>query len=140
MWFYDITDPSSPKLEGSYSLPRVPPVDSAEEVERFRCTTHNYEIVPMRDPSRYVAVTPYYAGGLSVVDFSDPAAPREIGHYLPQVEGKNPDMWSGDWYNGRIYTNEHASRLGVSTFEMDGLGRRDARSYSGTLNPQTQVP
>jgi hypothetical protein len=139
MWFYDITDRSNPRLEGSYSLPRVPPIDSAEEVERFRCTTHNYEILPMRDASRYVAVSPYYAGGLSVVDFSDPGAPKELGHYLPQVEGVNPDMWSGYWYNGRIYTNEHASRLGVSVFEMDGLGRRDVHSYDGTLNPQTQT-
>ena len=32
MWFYDITDPESPTLEGSYSLPRVPPVDTPEEV------------------------------------------------------------------------------------------------------------
>jgi hypothetical protein len=139
MWYYDITDPANPRLDGSYSLPRVPPVDSAEEVERFRCTTHNYEILPMRDPDRYVAVTPYYAGGLSVVDFSDPAAPKELGHYLPQVDGKNPDMWAGYWYNGRIYTNEHASRLGVSVFEMDGLGRRQVTPYDGVLNPQTQT-
>ena len=68
--------PVDPALEGSYSLPRVPPVDSPEEAERFRCTTHNYAILPMRDPDRYVAVSPYYSGGLSVVDFSDPAAPR----------------------------------------------------------------
>jgi hypothetical protein len=140
MWFYDISDPSDPNLRGSYSLPRVPPVDTPEEVERFRCTTHNYEVLPMRDPSRYVAVSPYYAGGLSVVDFSDPTRPRELGYYLPQVEGENPDMWSGYWYNGRIYTNEHASRLGVSAFEMNGLSTRQVRPYANTLNPQTQVP
>jgi hypothetical protein len=56
------------------------------------------------------------------------------------VEGKNPDMWSGYWYNGRIYTNEHASRLGVGTFEMDGLSNQEVRPYTGVLNPQTQVP
>ncbi len=139
MWFYDISDPSSPALEGSYSLPRVPPVDSAEEAERFRCTTHNYAILPMRDADRYVAVSPYYSGGLSVVDFSDPAAPRELGHYLPQVEGRNPDMWSGYWYRGRIYTNEHASQLGISTFTMDGLGTKQVRDLGPTLNPQTQI-
>lgn len=139
MWFYDLSDRSSPKLEGSYSLPRVPPVDSAGEVERFRCTTHNYEILPMRDPSRYIAVSSYYSGGLSVVEFSAPSQPRELGYYLPQVEGKNPDMWSGYWYNGRIYTNEHASRLGVGAFEMDGLSTREVRPYRGTFNPQTQT-
>jgi hypothetical protein len=137
MWFYDITDRANPTLEGSYSLPRVPPVDSAEEIERFRCTTHNYSILPMAQRSRYVAVSPYYSGGLSVVDFSDPAAPKELGYYLPQVGGENPDMWSGYWYAGRIYTNEHASQLGVSAFEIDGLG--EVLGLGSEVNPQTQV-
>lgn len=139
MWFYDITERSSPTLEGSYSLPRVPPVDSAEEVERFRCTTHNYAILPMTDPSRYIAVSPYYSGGLSVVDFSDPSQPEELGYYLPQVQGENPDMWSGYWYRGRIFTNEHASQLGVSAFEMDGLGTGEVLDLGSEVNPQTQV-
>ncbi len=139
MWFYDISDPANPVLKGSYSLPRLPPVDSAEEVERFRCTTHNYMVLPMRDRSRYVAVSPYYSGGLSVVDFTDPAAPRELGYYLPQVEGANPDIWSGYWYRGRIYANEHASQLGVSTYAVDGLGTRDVLDMGRTVNPQTQI-
>jgi hypothetical protein len=138
MWFYDITDPASPQLQGSYSLPRVPPVDSAEEAERFRCTTHNYEILPMRD-GRDVAVSPYYSGGLSIVDFTDPAAPEEQGYYLPQVGGKNPDMWSGYWYRGRTYTNEHASKLGISVFKTDGFGTRQVRDFGRRLNPQTQI-
>jgi hypothetical protein len=139
MWFYNITDPSKPVLEGSYSLPRVPPVDTAEEVDRFRCTTHNYMVVPMRDQNRYVAVSPYYSGGLSVVDFTDPSAPRELGYYLPQVGGANPDMWSGYWYRGRIYTNEHASQLGLSVFKMEGLGNTQVQDLGSVTNPQTQV-
>jgi hypothetical protein len=139
MWFYDITDRANPVLDGSYSLPRVPPVDSTEEAERFRCTTHNYMILPMRDSSRYVVVSPYYSGGLSVVDFSDPGQPRELGYYLPQVQGENPDMWSGYWYGGRIYSNEHASQLGVSAFRIDGFGERQVLGLGGRLNPQTQV-
>jgi hypothetical protein len=139
MWFYDITDPATPSLEGSYSLPRIPPVDSPDEAERFRCTTHNYEVLPMRNPDRYVAVSPYYSGGLSIVDFTDPSAPEERGYYIPQVKGKNPDMWSGYWYRGRIYTNEHASKLGVSVFKANGFGTRQVRDLGVRLNPQTQI-
>ena len=139
MWFYDVRDRRNPELEGSYSLPRVPPVDSPAEAEGFRCTTHNYMLLPMRDRDRYIAVSPYYAGGLSVVDFSDPTAPEELGWYLPQVEGQNPDMWSGYWYRGRIYTNEHASQLGVSAFRMRGIGGRAVRDLGPLVNPQTQV-
>jgi len=139
MWFYDITDPENPTLEGSYSLPRVPPVDSPEEAERFRCTTHNYSILPMRNSDRYVAVSPYYSGGLSVVDFSDPAAPEEKGFYLQQTDGVNPDIWSGYWFRGKIFTNENSSGYGVGLFKAKGFGKRKVKPLGKTFNPQTQI-
>jgi hypothetical protein len=117
----------------------VPAPNSQEEVERFRCTTHNYNMLPTRDRDRYLAAVPYYMGGLAIVDFSDPANPRERGFILPEVRGKLPDMWSGYWYNGKIFTNEHSSQLGVSIFERSGLGARSVRYFRGTMNPQTQV-
>ncbi len=49
-------------------------------------------------------------------------------------------MWSGYWYQGRIYTNEHASKLGVSAFEMDGLTLDEVRSVGPTLNPANPDP
>ena len=139
MWYYDIRDPESPTLEGSFSLPRVPPVDSTEEAERFRCTTHNYSILPMKDRDRYVAVSPYYSGGLSIVDFTDPSAPTEEHFYLSQTDGINPDIWSGYWFAGRIYTNEHQSKLGVGVFKASGFGKKQVRDLGGTFNPQTQI-
>ena len=139
MWFYDITDPESPTLEGSYSLPRVPPVDSPEEAARFRCTTHDFSILPMKDRDRYVAVSPYYSGGLSIVDFSDPAAPEEKGFFLQQTDGVNPDIWSGYWFRGKIFTNEFTSGYGVGLFKAKGFGQAKAKSLGTTFNPQTQV-
>ena len=84
-------------------------------------------------------MSPYYSGGLSVVDFTDPAQPQELGYYLPQVDGVNPDMWSGYWYRGRIYTNEHASGYGVGLFKAKGFGQAKVKSLGKTFNPQTQV-
>jgi hypothetical protein len=139
MWFYDLADPSAPALKGHYSLPRVPPADDQDEASRFRCTTHLYTILPMKDPNRYIAVSSYYAGGISAVDFSDPENPKEIGYYLQQPGGVNPDSWSAYWYNGRIYTNDHASTLGVTVFKMKGTGKKKVRYYDGGLNPQTQI-
>ncbi len=139
MWYYDISDPRDPQLKGHFSLPRVPPADSAEELERFRCTTHNWNVLPTKDQSRYLAVSAYYSGGLAAVDFSNPADPKEYAHYLPQVDDKNPDMWSAYWYNGRVHSNEHASELGLSLFQIDGLGRQNVRFFADRLNPQTQV-
>ena len=141
MWFYNITNRATPftNSDWHYQLPRQPIADSPEEAERYRCTTHNYNMLPMRDRDRYVAVSAYYMGGWSMVDFSDPANPKEIAYYLPEVKDKLPDMWSTYWYNGRIYSNEHATRLGVSAFKRSNNGRGQVHFFRPRLNPQTQV-
>lgn len=139
MWFYDITNRNAPVYKGHYALPRIPPApDTTEETNRARCTTHNYNILPMKS-GRYVAVSAYYNGGLSVVDFTDPMNAQEIGHYLPYVNQTLPDMWSAYWYNGRIYTNDHLSGYGVGAFRMRGLGQKKVYFFSPRLNPQTQI-
>jgi hypothetical protein len=139
MWFYNIKDPKSPQLAGSYSLPRIPPSTEDEASRSFRCTTHLYNILPTKN-GKYIAAASYYMGGISIVDFTDPAAPEELGHYLQQPGGINPDSWAGYWYNGRIYTNDHESQLGVTAFSMKGLGKKQIKFYGkGGLNPQTQV-
>ncbi len=139
MWFYNIEDPSAPALEGHYSLPRIPEWDDEQEAQRSRCTTHLYTILPMKDPNRYVAVSSYYSGGISAVDFTDPANPEEIGFYLHQPGGILPDMWSTYWYNGRIYSNDHLSGHGVGVYKMKGTGKRAVKFYKSGLNPQTQI-
>ena len=139
MWFYNIEDPANPQLAGNYSLPRVPPTTEDEAQRSFRCTTHLYNILPTKD-GKYIAVASYYMGGISVVDFTDPADPQELGHYLQQPGGQNPDSWAGYWYNGRIYTNDHESQLGLSVFRMKGTGNKKIKFFDKQgLNPQTQI-
>ena len=139
MWFYNIEDPENPVEAGHYSLPRIPPSTEDEASRSFRCTTHLYNILPTKN-GKYIAVASYYMGGISVVDFSDPAAPVELGHYVQQPGGINPDSWAGYWYNGRIYTNDHESQLGVTMFKMKGLGKKQIKYFrKGGLNPQTQI-
>ena len=139
MWFYNITNRATPftQPDWHYQLPRQPAADTPGEAERYRCTTHNYNMIPMRKKGRYIAVSAYYTGGWSMVNFSDPSNPKEMAHYLPQVGGALPDMWSTYWYNGRIYSNEHATRFGVGAFKKKG--GLNARSFRRRLNPQTQM-
>ena len=139
MWFYDITDPKAPELLASHSLPRVPSVDTADDAQRFRCTTHNFNVVPMKDPKKYIVVASYYSGGIAAIDFSDPENPKEIAHYVNEEDGVNPDTWAAYWYNGRIYTNDHGSKFGIGVYELDGTARSDARYFKGGMNPQLQV-
>ncbi|HVF52209.1 MAG TPA: hypothetical protein VNC78_01240 [Actinomycetota bacterium] len=140
MWFYDIADPTSPEQVGYYAPPRVFEIpDDPEEAQRPRCTTHNFNIVPTKDQSSYIAVTSYYSVALSVVDFSDPTNAKEIGYYLPKESGKNPDSWSAYWYNGLIYTNDHGGGAGIRVFRMKELNASTAHYFKTRLNPQTQM-
>ena len=140
MWFYDISDPSNPVEAGYYAPPRVfTPPDDADEAQRARCTTHNFNVLPTKDPDSYIAVASYYSVALSVVDFSDPTAAKEIGYYLPKESGTNPDSWSAYWYNGLIYSNDFASKAGIRVYEMDGLSTKEVKTFKTRLNPQTQM-
>ncbi len=151
MYFYNIEDPENPKEEGSYSLPRVPEADTVEESERFRCTTHLYNILPTKNSMpgykgdnqerKYIAVGSYYAGGISAVDFTDPSNPKELAYYIHKPDGVNPDSWAGYWYNNRIYSNDHASEQGVRVFKFKGgFGKRKILNFGGRYNPQIQTP
>ena len=95
----------------------------------------------MRDPKKYLLAVSYYSGGIAVVDFSDPADPKELGYYIDSEEGVAPDTWSSYWYNGRIYTNDHLTEFGVGVYEFDGTTTPKTTRFfgSGPLNPQGEV-
>ena len=139
LWFYDISDPTAPILLSSRSLPRVPVADDPAEAERFRCTTHNFNVVPMKNPKKYIAVVSYYSGGIAAIDFSNPEEPKEIAHFVYNPEGTNPDTWASYWYNGRIYTNDYLSKFGVGVYKLKGTGPKQTRYFRGGMNPQLQI-
>ncbi len=147
-WIYDITDPSAPTNVSHHSLARVPdPPDDEREAANFRCTNHLFNIIPMKDPKKYIMANSYYMGGIAVIDFSDPADPKEIGYYVHKPSGVQPDTWAAYWYNGRIYTNDYLSNLGVGSYFFKGGGKKKAYFFTkrtplnpnGEFNPQTQI-
>jgi hypothetical protein len=79
------------------------------------CVAHNGSLVPI--PGRDVEVQAWYQGGISVMDFTDPANPFEIAYFDrgpidPKVLVLGGD-WSAYWYNGYIYGSEIARGLDV---------------------------
>ncbi len=143
MWFYDISGDNvkNPKLLARHSLPRVPPFNN-DEADRSRCTTHNFNVLPMKDPKKYIVVSSYYAGGIAAIDFSDVqnGNVEEIGHYIHIPNGVLPDTWSSYWYNGRIYANNHLGGHGLEVFKLKGTGRKKVNFFKGDTNPQVQIP
>jgi hypothetical protein len=127
LWFYrlstldNLDDTTAEPPLGSFKIDRVQ--------DEGNCTTHNFNVIPLRD--RYVAVSAYYAGGTSVIDFTDPANAREIGYFDPH--GAN--TWSSYWYNDVIYTNDTGRGFDVMRLS-DRIRARAGNLHH--LNPQTQ--
>jgi len=118
---------------GQFTIPR--PQTNVEN-----CTTHNYNIVPLRD--RYVTVSGNYQSGISVIDFTDPANAKEIAYADPApLVDPNPPVgielggdWSSYWYNGLIYESDITR--GLIIWRLSDRAVAGARKLDH-LNPQT---
>lgn len=99
------------KFGNYYKLP-------AAQSQSENCVAHNGSLVPV--PGRDIKVQAWYQGGISVMDFTDPANPMEIGYFdRGAIDPKMVVMggyWSAYWYNGQIYGAEIAR--GLDIFEL----------------------
>lgn len=99
------------ELAGYYKLP-VPQRDTEN------CVAHNGSLIPV--PGRDIMVQAWYQGGVSILDFTDPAHAYEIAYFdrgpLSDDELYTGGYWSTYWYNGQIYGAE-ISR-GIDVFEL----------------------
>jgi hypothetical protein len=84
------------------------------------CVSHIPSVIPV--PGRDIMVQAWYQGGASLIDFSDPRNPEEIGYFdrgpvngnsVPPVGPTPGGFWSTYWYNGEWYGSELARNLDV---------------------------
>jgi len=105
------------------------------------CTWHNFNVVPTL--RRNVLVSGNYQSGISVVDFTNPTAPREIAYADPApLVDPNPPVgielggdWSSYWYNGNIFESDILRGLIIWRLRDAAVG---TAVRLGRLNPQTQ--
>ncbi len=115
---------------GFYKLPRA---QSATEI----CVAHNYNSIPVQ--GRNILASAWYLGGTSMVNYTDPSNPFEIGHFdYEQVPGDELTFggsWSSYWYDGMVFSSTQRG-LDIYAFTDDAAAgaRPEQRS-----NPQTQV-
>ncbi|HET9837826.1 MAG TPA: hypothetical protein VFR84_06290 [Candidatus Angelobacter sp.] len=90
----------------------------AAQGDTENCVAHNGSLIPV--PGRDIEVQGWYQGGISVVDFTDPAHPFEIAYFdRGAIDPKQLVLggdWSAYWYNGHIYASEIAR--GLDVFEL----------------------
>jgi len=55
----------------------------------------------------------FLQGGTSLVDFTDPAHPREIAYADTEDATGKDDTFTAYWYNGYIYANSGINRRGT---------------------------
>ena len=86
------------------------------------CTIHVFWQAP--DQNRIT--TAWYGRGTRVVDFSNPAAPRELAWYVPT----NANTWASKPHNGYIYTGDINRGLDVLKYTGEG-----GEGWPGTAGP-----
>jgi LVIVD repeat-containing protein len=108
------------RLLSEYRVSR-PTNDNTSPTTGKYCSSHLGIPVPAKD--RYLLVNAFYRGGSSVIDFSDPTAPKEIA--FADMDGTN--TWSA-----YTYPRRSGSRKTIPVYSNDGL----SRNYGTAAEPR----
>jgi hypothetical protein len=140
---YDIVD-NKLKFQSHYKMP-------APQVETENCVAHNGSIIPIKGKDIFVQA--WYQGGISIMDFTDSAAPKEIAYFDRGPIDKDilitGGYWSAYYYDGYIYGTEITRGLDVfklvpsqflSKKEIDQASNAYPLQGPMVFNPQQQIP
>ncbi|MFB4266302.1 LVIVD repeat-containing protein [Nonomuraea sp. GTA35] len=110
------------------------------QADTENCVAHNGSLIPVK--GRDIMVQAWYQGGISVVDFTDSAHPKEIAYFERGPDNTAGPLYGGFWsayyYNGYIYGSDFHQGLDVlkindwRTNQANGVKMR-------SLNAQTQA-
>ena len=117
------------------------------QTSQENCVSHLPSLVPV--PGRDIITQAWYQGGVSVVDFTDAANPKEIAFYdrgpISATALVLGGLWSTYYYNGAIYGSEIARGFDVwGLTPNDELSANEIEAASeiefDRLTPQHQQP
>ena len=137
---YDIKD-GKLVFRSHYKMP-------APQSDMENCVAHNGSIIPV--PGRDLFAQAWYQGGLSVMDFTDSANPKEIAYFdRGPIDAKQMVLggyWSTYWYKGHIYGTEITRGIDVFALkpsehltEAEIAAAKAATYQNDRFNPQTQT-
>ena len=123
----------------------------AVQTEQENCVAHNGSLIPV--PGRDIFVQAWYQGGISIIDFTDAAHPKEIGYFdrgpLAADKLYNGGQWSSYWYNGHVFGSEIARGLDIleltptanlSQNEIDAAKLVQLDHFNAQLQPKLVWP
>ena len=137
---YDIKD-GKLTFRAHYKMP-------APQTDKENCVAHNGSIIPV--PGRDLFAQAWYQGGLSVMDFTDSANPKEIAYFdrgpIDMKQMVVGGYWSVYWYKGHIYGTEITRGIDVFALkpsddmtEAEIAAAKAAKFEDNRFNPQTQT-
>jgi hypothetical protein len=90
---------------------KLPAAQTATE----NCVAHNGSLIPV--PGRDLFLQAWYQGGITVIDWTDPARPFEIAYFdrgpMDATKLVSAGAWSTYWYNGYIVSSEISRGLDI---------------------------
>jgi hypothetical protein len=124
-----IIERATGKVMGQWMLPRP-----QDRIGQENCTSHTVNMIPSLD--RNLMAWSGYTGGVAVIDFTNPKAPREIAFVDPITQNATSGLgcWTGYWYNDNLYCNE--LNWGQHVFTVNEPWWKQALNMD-ELNPQT---
>ncbi|WP_319464139.1 hypothetical protein [Micromonospora sp. RTP1Z1] len=132
---YDITGSGDARTMVFRSYFKIPRANSSTE----NCVAHNGSLIPV--PGRDIMVQAWYQGGISVWDFTDSSAPREIGYWergpISDTRLVLGGAWSSYYYNGNIFSSDIQKGLDVLEIDQASIPGAKTRHFT-RLNVQTQ--
>ncbi|WP_225800586.1 LVIVD repeat-containing protein [Streptomyces sp. NK15101] len=109
------------------------------QADTENCVAHNGSLIPVK--GKDLMVQAWYQGGVSVWDFTDSSAPKEIAYFergpLSATTISTGGSWSAYYYNGHIYSNDIAKGFDVLKLS-DARTDPAKRIRMDELNVQTQ--
>lgn len=106
LWFFDISDLSTPTPLGYFQIEWDALGASADAGEPIYCSTHFGSVVEDRD----LFAVGWYTAGTALVDFSDPTSPVMVDHFRPDGP---VNTWDAHYYNGHLFTGDTARGMDV---------------------------
>ncbi|MEU6997089.1 hypothetical protein [Nonomuraea sp. NPDC046570] len=107
------------------------------QADNENCVAHNGSLIPVK--GKDIMVQAWYQGGVSFIDFTDSANPREFGYFErgPESIPGGGGIWSAYYYNGYVYAADF--HKGLDVIKINDRLTNSARGVRmDHLNVQTQ--
>lgn len=127
LWFYDLTEPTDPRLLGSWAPDSCEPSEQAERA----CSSHWYNFIP----GTKLLVAAWRHEGVFVVDYADRAAPVETGFFSPSSRvgvlrpGPSADFWTAYFWHGHVYASSGGLLSGLYILRRDDITDAEPSPY-----------